>query len=205
MNADTIQSENKNLLYVTIRQMKQIDIEKETVLESITDGFFMMDKNAILTFINKEGERKLKVSRSEVIGKSLWSVLPMGEDSLTFQEFRRAIKENIAVHFEDTCDPLNIVYEASAYPSELGLSVYFKDITENKHLLALEQLEREVLEMNALPNSTLGDIIRYYLVGMEKIHTGMSCSILRLEGKRLYLWEAPSLPKEFTNSYEALK
>jgi len=41
---------------------------------------------------------------------------------------------NKLVHFEDYFEPLNRWYEISAYPSIVGLSVYFKDITERKQV-----------------------------------------------------------------------
>jgi hypothetical protein len=45
-----------------------------------------------------------------------------------------------SVSFERLSEPLDIVTEVRAYPSESGLSVYFRDVTERKR--TQQRLER---------------------------------------------------------------
>lgn len=181
-------------------EIKSAYEQKNTILESITDGFFTIDKELNVTYFNKEAERILKVSRNQILGKSLFDTFPGAVDSISQKEYSRALSENVAVHFEDYFEPLNTLFEVSAYPSELGLSVYFKDITETKRLITLEQLEKEVLEKNAKQDAVLSETISYYLSGIEKLHPGMTCSVLRLEGNALFKWAGPSINIEYANS-----
>jgi len=179
--------------------------EKNSILESITDGFLTLDKDWVVTYWNKESERMLKVEREDILGKHLYDVFPETKAEAFFTAYSKAMKEGIALHDEQFFKPLNLFLEVNAYPSERGLSVYFKNITEAKRLLALEQLEKDVLEKNTLPDNNLVDTITFYLEQIEKLHPGMTCSLLRLEENRLYNWSAPSLPDTYIQQIEGLE
>ncbi|MEO7121325.1 MAG: PAS domain S-box protein, partial [Ginsengibacter sp.] len=106
--------------------------EKNTILESIGDGFFTVDKNWIITYWNKQAEKMLSVSKNEIIGRRLWEIFGENVDSEFYKNFNKAVAKKKIVLFEDNYLSLNKWYEISAYPSVNGLSVYFKDITERK-------------------------------------------------------------------------
>src|SRR5690606_9115679 len=50
--------------------------ENETILESITDGFFTVDSNWIIKYWNKGAEMLLNTKREDVLGKNLWKAFP---------------------------------------------------------------------------------------------------------------------------------
>lgn len=111
------------------------------ILESIGDGFIALNKSWEVTYWNKEAERLLQMPREEIIGKNIWE---MYQDALSlkfYSEYHRAVDENVSVRFDEYFPRLNIWIEVSAFPSDEGLSLYFKDITERKS--GEEQLERE--------------------------------------------------------------
>jgi len=74
----------------------------------------------------------LKVSKNKIIGNYLWRVFPDSVNMESYKKYNEAVNMNKAVLFEDYYAPLKKWFEISAYPSENGLSVYFKDITERK-------------------------------------------------------------------------
>ncbi len=111
------------------------------ILESITDGFIALDKDWVVTYWNKEAERLLLMPRKEIIGKNIWEVYQDAVPLKFYSEYHRAVAENISVTFEEYFSRLDIWIEVSAFPSNEGLSLYFKDITERKH--GEEQLRRE--------------------------------------------------------------
>ncbi|HEU4609502.1 MAG TPA: PAS domain S-box protein, partial [Chitinophagaceae bacterium] len=124
-------------LHTNISQRKQLErdlldynIRINTILESITDGFFSVDNNWIVTYWNKEAERILLTPRESIIGKNLWDKFGEAMPLKFFSEYNRAVNEEVSVHFEEFFGPLNAWFEVSAYPSTNGLSVYFKDVTE---------------------------------------------------------------------------
>jgi PAS domain S-box-containing protein len=106
--------------------------ERNTILESIRDAFFAVDKNWIVTYWNSSAEYVLHKTKEETLNQHLWEIFSDSINSLSYVKYHEAIATNQAMHFEDHYTSLHKWYEISAYPSEAGLSVYFKDITERK-------------------------------------------------------------------------
>ena len=106
--------------------------EKNTILESISDAFFSVDKNWVVTIWNKEAERVLMKPRNEIMGHHLWQVFADSIDSASYKNYHVAVESHEPVRFEDYYPALNKWYEISAFPSDMGLSVYFKDVSERK-------------------------------------------------------------------------
>lgn len=133
----------KDITAITQTQKKLDDYHHRIsdILESITDGFFALNKDWVVTYWNKEAERLLFMPRKEIIGKNVWEVYQDAVSLKFYSEYHRAVDENISVRFDEYFPRLNIWIEVSAFPSDEGLSVYFKDITERK--TAEEQLKRE--------------------------------------------------------------
>ena len=129
--------------------------ERNTILESIGDAFFAVDKNWVVTYWNHVAEKVLGKSRSTMVNHMLWDVFFDAIGSHSYQQYHMAIRTNSVVHFEDFYPPLQKWYGVSVYPSELGLSVYFKDITEKKASEALliesEQRYSELFQLSPLP------------------------------------------------------
>lgn len=49
-----------------------------------------------------------------------------------FSKFNRALEEQVSVQFQEYYPPLDEWFKVNAYPSEEGISVFFRDITERK-------------------------------------------------------------------------
>jgi len=129
--------------------------ERSTILESIGDAFFAVDKNWVVTYWNKTAEKVLMKTKQEMLSRNLWSVFSGSVDSRSYHKYHAAVRLNKHVHFEDYFEPLDRWYEISAYPSAAGLSVYFKDITDRKKASAAlqesEQRYSDVFHFSPLP------------------------------------------------------
>jgi PAS domain S-box-containing protein len=106
--------------------------EIANVLESITDGFFAVNKNWEVTYINKTAEHILHCKRAEIIGKVIWDYFPRSLEGKFYPECLRAMTAKVSVHFEELYEPLGIWGSLNVYPTDDGLAVYFVDITEKK-------------------------------------------------------------------------
>lgn len=80
-----------------------------------------------------------------------------------------------------------------------------KDITDKKRLQDMEALEKEILELNAAPESTLEDTVSYYISKIEALHEGMTGSVLYVEKDRLYNLASPGLPETYCQAIEGLQ
>jgi PAS domain S-box-containing protein len=101
-----------------------------TILESITDAFFALDREWRFTYVNREAERVLLKAREELLGRTLWEQFPEAIGTTFQREYHRAMAGQVTVNFEEFFRPLNAWFEVRAYPSPEGLSVYFHDVTE---------------------------------------------------------------------------
>ena len=152
-----------------ISERKRLDEERErllareraareqvtTILESITDAFFTVDREWCFTFVNGEAERLLKRPREELLGHGLWEEFS-GAVGSTFQhEYHRAVAERTTVQFEAFAPTIGIWVDVRAYPSDEGLSVFFRDVTSRR--LAEEQLRESEERFRALAeNAAVG-------------------------------------------------
>lgn len=111
--------------------------EKKVILESIGDAFYAVDCNWIVTYWNKEAERVLSCPKEKILGRNIWDVFPRLVDTLFYQYYQTAVKQNTIQHFEAYYETNNTWFEVTAYPLAGGLSVYFRDITQRKDSDAL--------------------------------------------------------------------
>lgn len=112
-----------------------------TVFESITEAFFLVDHNWHFTYLNSELERLLNVQRDEIMGRSLWDVFPEEANGVFYQHYAQALSTGQKVHFEGFFERLQLWFDVKAFPSEEGLSVYFSDVTDR--VKAQEELYRQ--------------------------------------------------------------
>lgn len=106
--------------------------ERNNILESIGDAFFALDRNWIVTYWNHQAEAILGKARHEVMGQNLWVPYKDAVDTDFYRMYHKAMETGETVTFEEFYPTLEKWFEVSAYPSEKGLSVYFKDVTLRK-------------------------------------------------------------------------
>ena len=120
------------------------------ILESFTDGYFEVDLHWTVIYWNAAAEQLLSMPRQQILGNNLWEVYREAIPLKFFTEYHRSVGENVAVRFEEYFPLMGLWFEVAAFPSGDGLSVYFKDITDRKKMVA--QLEAEKLKYLTLFN-----------------------------------------------------
>ncbi|WP_306058538.1 PAS domain S-box protein [Natronococcus wangiae] len=99
-------------------------------LERVTDAFYALDTEWRLTYVNSRAETLLGYSRDELLGNDVREVFPHGFRSDLYERFHQAMERQEPVSWVRYSESLGMWMEIHAYPSETGLSVYFRDITE---------------------------------------------------------------------------
>ncbi len=112
-----------------------------TIMEGISDGFFSLDQEWRFTFVNEETKRIMR-RENDLIGKNIWDELPENINPEDVSNLKRALLENIPMHWETTKSFK--YYEIHAYPFAKGLSVFIRDITE------IRQQEAELVRLERL-------------------------------------------------------
>lgn len=130
------------------RKLSESAKERENILDSITDGFFAINKKWEFTYVNKAFEHILQLSGQDLIGKNIWETIQGVEEMQAYSELYKAAKENQTVHFEEYFPPLKKWLSVNAYPAKEGLAVYFRDITEEKkRILKIEEQNKKLTEI----------------------------------------------------------
>jgi PAS domain S-box-containing protein len=118
-----------------------------TILESISDSFFAIDRDWCFKYVNAAAERTLNMSRDQLTGRSFWEIFPLSQGTVLETQYRRAMTDRISVQFENYYEPWGRWYELRLYPSnDGGLSVFYQDITERKRIDAALKESRQELE-----------------------------------------------------------
>lgn len=112
--------------------VKQLTMRITNVFESISDTFFSLDNQYRFIFTNAAAQELFKRSEPELIGQSIWEVLPGLTGTISQQEYKLAMENHQQRLFEQFFPKLNHWFEVNVYPSESGLSVHFRQITERK-------------------------------------------------------------------------
>jgi PAS domain S-box-containing protein len=102
------------------------------ILEKTTDGFFAVDSEWKLTYVNAEAETMVGRKRNELLGGLLWERFPELIGSISQTNYERVMAEKVAMKFEANDTSGKTWFEVHAYPSNGGVSVFFRDISERK-------------------------------------------------------------------------
>lgn len=117
------------------------------VIESITDGFFTLDNDWIITYWNTEIEKISGIKKETIVGKSFLDFFKNIGNLKLYSECSRAKRENISIRFEEFYESSCIWIEIDAYPSETGLTVFCKNITDQKTAEAAMKISNERYNM----------------------------------------------------------
>jgi diguanylate cyclase (GGDEF)-like protein/PAS domain S-box-containing protein len=126
-----------------------------TTLENMSDGFVLLDQEWRVSYINGMAERMLERPRSKILGKVVWEEFPELVESKIYRECQRALETGSTVESEYFSPIFTRWLEVKVYPSEDGVSIYVRDVTERK------KAEAEILrlafydQLTGLPNRQL--------------------------------------------------
>ncbi len=127
---------------------RSADRERAAVLGRMTDAFYALDEHWEFTFLNDRAENLLGEAREDLIGRDIWSAFPEAADTEVYDRFHRAVDTGETVTFSLYYDPMETHFEVRAYPDESGLTVYFRDVTDQRR--TERELERTVATLHSL-------------------------------------------------------
>lgn len=125
----------------------------ESILESISGGFFACDNQYVITYWNHAAEIGTGLSAKDVLGKNVFEVFPNAAGAPLGEKYRLAMETKTYQSFETSYkdERFEAWFDIRIYPAENGLSLFFQDITEKKK----EQRQKEILvEISAAISSS---------------------------------------------------
>jgi PAS domain S-box-containing protein len=136
------------LVFRDISERRAAERERDTlakqlqrVLDATTDGVLSVDRNWRMTYLNRRAQEFLEPSGAR-LGMDFWHAFPgsvdegsgsVYEGSLYVEHYHRAMNDRIAGRFEAYYpEPLNAWFAVLAQPSEDGIILFFRDVTQQR-------------------------------------------------------------------------
>jgi PAS domain S-box-containing protein len=149
MSKSTVASERRTVQRRRARRRK-MDAHSIQILESMSDAFMALDREWRYTYVNGAAERRVRLRREEMLGRTIWDVFPQ-QSAQVESELRRAMEEGVTVRFEIYLAPVDTWFEVTVYPSADGITLYSRDITKRKRAEEkLRQSESQLAEAQRL-------------------------------------------------------
>jgi diguanylate cyclase (GGDEF)-like protein len=138
------------------RQLARSKRRLSGVLESTTDGVMVLDTDWRITFANRNAVNMLFSGRP-YLGLRLWDLRRKDQTREFYKNYSMAMKQQTPVEFEAYLAPLDLWLRVHAFPSPETLTVFFRDVTEQRKLREeLVRLSRHD-PLTGLANRTLFD------------------------------------------------
>ena len=162
------------------------DLRATDILESITEGFFALDHAWRFTYINREGQNILGKAPDDLLGKVIWDEYTGLKGSVFEPIYRSAMDDRKAASILSFYPDHERYYDVHTYPAPQGISVYFRNVTDQKRadaerdaLVAESERQRHIYEV-ALSNTP--DLM--FVFGLDRRFTYVNEALLSFWGKQ---------------------
>ncbi|PSL40231.1 diguanylate cyclase (GGDEF)-like protein [Planomicrobium soli] len=109
----------------------------ESILESMTDGFVLLNDQFQFYYVNEIAEVMFRIKRESIVGIGLFDAFPEAVGTPFHQTYEKAMKEQITIEFMDYYEPLNTWLQVKVCPLKNGgLALYFQDVSKLKKIEA---------------------------------------------------------------------
>jgi PAS domain S-box-containing protein len=149
---------------ISERQTYRIQLEDKSkelgsILQSITDGFFTLDRQWIIRYANRQAATLVGLTPEAAIGKNIKELFPSPSTLTFFTAYEKAFETGLPVSAVDYYSPLDKWLDVSIYPSNDLLTIYARDVTEKR------KLEEQLLQLKLSEQKT---VIAATIQGQEK-------------------------------------
>ena len=150
-----------------LEAIEKLNLNEENyrnLVDRISDGFMALDLNWRFTYINKKAQQIFKRPSGYLAGKHIWTEFPDFINSPFYEAYHKAMETQENSYVRKYSIALDKWIEASIYPSLSGISIYFRDITEQKK--AEEKLKEKEERYRNLIERTSDGVVIYNLDGI---------------------------------------
>jgi PAS domain S-box-containing protein len=108
--------------------------QEEALYEHMTESVCGVDERGKITFLNESMAELLDSERSALVGETVWDVFRDRAGEALETRCREALESRDPVSFEVRSDSLDRDLRIRVYPSETGLTVYVRDVSNRRRV-----------------------------------------------------------------------
>ena len=159
------------------KALKTSEKKYRSVIERVSDAFVALDVNWVYTYVNEKAGELLGRKPEKLVGENIWKEFPEGINQPFYHAYYRAMETQEYQYMEEYYPPFDRWFENHIYPSQDGLTIFFKDVTEIKQI-TLELKNKEEKYRTLIEQASDGIVI----TDLEGIIIEVNNSIKRMIG-----------------------
>jgi diguanylate cyclase (GGDEF)-like protein/PAS domain S-box-containing protein len=206
MSAQFVSGSRKGAQTPSTNASAKIAQHLTSILENLTEAYALLDKEGRFIYVNRKTEQLLQQAAEQLQDKCLWDEFQdiLGGDF--YQQCQCALTDNEPAECTIYYPKLQIWLEIRAIPSEEGMVLSLRDVSERHRIEQFHLAQTEILERIAA-NAPLQDIMDTVVHLAEAQSSESRCAILLMDrsGRRLTLGSAPHLPKPYLQAVEGME
>jgi PAS domain-containing protein len=136
----------------SFKNFKEFSERVETIIQNLTDGFFVLDNNWKFKSSNAISEKYFGKSKFELTEGNLWEIDPEIENSNLGRELKKSMETKTSFQFTDYFSRINQWIRVTIYYSEKGIAVFLRDIS-TEQIFEKKLIDSEI-RLNALVDSS---------------------------------------------------
>ncbi len=110
------------------------------LLAQMPEAILCVDRNWVVTYANAEAARISRVRPSDIGVRTHWELFPETIGSNLERVYREAMSRGVAQQVEYFYEPFDTWVDVHVFPTEDGLALYYREISERKRAEALGQV-----------------------------------------------------------------
>jgi signal transduction histidine kinase len=144
--ADALERREREL-YEAKEKAEEAAVRITTIFESTTDSVLIVDRDWRISYLNERARADIAEGR-DLVGMTLWDVFLGAAETGMFSRLREAMSARCPASLETFCPRRGAWYALNAFPSDQGLALYFRNITEHKRAVEARRLIEEQLHQS---------------------------------------------------------
>jgi PAS domain S-box-containing protein len=139
---------------------RKVDVQRDQLtqlLAQLPDAILCFDSDWVITFANAEAIRISRLKPSDIDNKTHWQIFPETLGTEIERVYRSVMQTRIAQQVEYFYEPFGMWMDVHVLPTEEGVAIHYRDITDHKRAGALrDEAVRQLHSIfDASPDSIL--------------------------------------------------
>ncbi|WP_158942301.1 PAS domain-containing protein [Granulicella sp. S190] len=103
----------------------------------LPEAILCFDRNWVCTYANSEAVKVSRIQPSDIHAKTHWQLFPETVGTAVERAYRSVMLNRVPQHIEHFYAPFNVWVDVQILPTEEGVALYYRDVTERKHAESL--------------------------------------------------------------------